>query len=158
MKKHKGQLTVFAFLLFGLCVALYLGGYSSPFFDSTENILGNKDSGENLQGTGVWDFFINGIKDFFTPENEGDWLELAFGVALAGVTLLAIVKGGSGAWVLISVMMLALIANIFILPINFMYQTASWGQADVLKPLLLVFMNLLLIMSLLSFMRTGETT
>jgi len=147
--KYKGQLTIFAFLLFGIIVALYLGGYKSPFIEFVSNDLMSMDDPSQIVNV-----FVGRLADIFT--NPASFAIV--GIVLAGVIISTIITGGgSGTLFIISLFIIMIFANIFLLPISFIFQEASWGNADVLKLILALFLNLLLIMSIISFTRSGET-
>ena len=146
--EYKGQLTIFAFLLFGIIVALYLGGYKSPFLEFVSNdLVGMKDPSQ------VFNVFMEKLVDIFT--NPASFLVV--GVLLAGVIISALVTGGGSATLfIISLFIVMIFANIFIMPISFIFEEATWGNAEILKTILVVFLNLLMIMSIISFTRSGE--
>ena len=144
--KYKGQLTIFAFLLFGIIVALYLSGYKSPFLSWLEMNLDNTDQ--------IFETFISQLAQIVTNPSSFAFV----GLLLAGVIISSLITGGgSGTLFAISIVMVVIFANIFLLPINFIFEEASWGDAEILKYIIAVFMNLLLIMSIISFTRSGET-
>jgi len=149
IQKHKGQLTIFAFLLFGMIVALYLGGYKSPFLEFVTNDLVNMEDPSQ-----VFNAFMDQLANIFSNPTSF----AIVGLLLAGVIISTIITGGgSGTLFIISLFVIMIFANIFIMPISFIFEEASWGNAEVLKLLLVVFLNLLMIMSIISFTRSGET-
>ena len=147
MKQVKGQLTIFAFLLIGIIIALYLCGYSSPFINGVEEVLRTGNT-ENL---------FNSLISSFT-----NLVTNPTGIAIIGVGLALFIgatalTGGSGFLFGISIFFVLIFANYFVLPISFIFEQASWGDAEVLKFILAFFLNSLLILSMISFIRSGET-
>jgi len=146
IKKYKGQLTIFAFLLFGIVVAMYLSGYKSPFMEWLAQNMHDTDA--------MFENFMQQLGSIFTNPTSF----AIVGLLVAGVIVSSIITGGgSGTLFAISLLMIMIFANIFLLPINFIFEEASWGDADILKSILAVFMNLLLMMSIIGFTRSGET-
>ena len=141
----KGSLTVYVFLLFGIMVAMYLSGYQSPFVEFMGNALG----GDFTNSTGVFNSLINSFTNIFT--NPGSFALV--GVLVTVITISSLISGGYSAMFAISLFIIVILANILILPVNFIFKE---NMPYVLKIILASFLNLLLIMSIVSFTRSGE--
>jgi len=141
----KGSLTVYVFLLFGIMVAMYLSGYQAPFVEFMGNALG----GDFTNSTGVFNSLINSFTNIFT--NPGSFVLV--GVLVTIITISSLISGGYSAMFAISLFIIVILANILILPVNFIFKE---NMPYVLKIILASFLNLLLIMSIVSFTRSGE--
>lgn len=149
LKKYKGTLVVFAFLLFGIILALYLAGYQSPFLSFVTTRLQEEGANFSFQDVGeIFNGFINAIVQSFTDNPVGFGI---VGIIIGGIAIASLISGGYGAIFIISLFLIMIFANIFILPISFIFEEASWGNAEVLKMILATFLNLLLIMSIITF-------
>lgn len=146
IQKHKGQLTIFAFLLIGIIIALYLSGYSSPFVDGIQEALGGNP--DNL---------LDSIVSSFGNMITNPLIIATIGVGFIGMIFGGGVSGGNGFLFAISILIILIFANYFVLPINYILEEGSWGEAEILKTILVIFLNALLIMSVISFTRSGET-
>jgi len=150
--KLKGSVTVFALILLGLIIGMYLFGFVSPIvqYVSTE-VLGENEDVEALEDV--------------EPYSAGDLLEdirqsvfsdigLAFmGLSLAG----AIITGFAGAGyigqsilsIAIPVFILNMVANIMFFPV--MTTTEAEGLPFEVNILLVIVFNTLLILTTISF-------
>lgn len=144
--KYKGQITIFAFLIIGIVIGMYLMGYTSPFLMGIDSLLkGNpQDLFNNL---------INSFKDMIiSPSGLG-----MIGIALAGIIIASAISGGSGFLFGISILIVIVFANYFVLPTAYIYESGNWGEAEILKTILVLVLNALMMVGLISFVRSGET-
>lgn len=158
MKKVKGSVTVFAMILLGLMIGMYLFGFSSPIISyvSTE-VLDQNSGGEEVTA--------ENLDEQVVPYSAGKLLEdirdqifseigLAFmGLSLAG----ALITGFAGAGyigqsilnIAIPVFILNMICNIMFYPV------ANTSGAEGLPPeiniLLVIVFNVLMILTTISF-------
>ena len=133
--KMKGAsgIRVYAFLVFGISIALYMIGYTSPFFEVMANSDGNIAS----------DLLNQFILIFTNPTF----------LALLGVSAVAsYFTGGSNFSVtfLIPMLLIMVMMNFFFLPINFIFDMA---MNPLLKVIIGGFLNLLLAFAMLEFIR-----
>ncbi len=150
--KMKGSVTVFAMILLGLIIGMYLFGFTSPIlqYASTE-VLGENEDVESLEDV--------------KPYTAGDLLEdirqsvfseigLAFmGLSLAG----AVITGFAGAgyigqsilFIAIPVFILNMICNIMFFPV--FTTTGAEGLPFEVNVLLVIVFNVLLILTTISF-------
>ena len=125
---------------------MYLMGYTSPFLKGISGLL--KGDTENL-----FENLASSFTDMVTsPTGLG-----MLGIALAGIILASVISGGSGFLFGVSILILVVFSNYFIFPTTYIYESGSWGEAEILKTILVLFLNTLLVLGLISFVRGGET-
>jgi len=144
--KEKGQLTVFAIIIIGIVIAMYLMGFTSPFINGIQDLL--KGNTENLFEN-LADAFVEMVT---SPSGLG-----MLGIALAGIIVASALSGGSGFLFGVGILILVLFSNYFILPTTYIYEQGSWGEAEILKTILVLILNTILVLGMISFIRSGET-
>lgn len=152
MMKLKGSVTVFAMILLGLIIGMYLFGFTSPIvqYVSTEVLGENQDVDalEDVKPYSAGDL-LRDIKDSVFSE-----IGLAFmGLSLAGAFLTGLAGAGyigqSILSITIPVFILNMVANIMFFPV--MYTTGAEGLPFEVNALLIVVFNVLLILTTISF-------
>ena len=136
-------LTTYAFLLFGISIAFYFAGSVPPMFavlgcDTTTQVCASTDT----IGTNLISSILNTIVN--NPS-----------IALGGIVFLvsAIILGGSFIVIYTIPILLILAANLFLLPTSFLFSDAIPFE---IRLVVGAFLNLMLIMTMLSFIRGGD--
>ena len=133
MMKGASGIRVYAFLVFGISIVLWMMGYTSPFYATVSNMSGN------IAGD-----LLNSFILIFTNPTF---------LALLGVSAVAsYFSGGSNFSVtyLIPMLLVLVMLNYFLLPINFIFDMA---MNPMLKVIIGGFLNLLLAFAMLEFVR-----
>ena len=152
MMKLKGSVTVFAMILLGLIIGMYLFGFTSPIvqYVSTEVL------GENQDVDALEDVKPYSAGDLLKDIRESIFSEI--GLAFMGLSLAgALITGFAGAGyigqsilsIALPVFILNMIANIMFFPV--MYTTEAEGLPFEVNALLIVVFNVLLILTTISF-------
>ena len=148
MMKIKGSVTVFAMILLGLIIGMYLFGFTSPLFQYANNeILG--ESGGLSEGEYNAGDLLNHITD--TMFSETGFAIMGISIAGAVVTGLAGVGyiGQSILSITIPAFILSMVANIMFFPV--MSTTEAEGLPTEISILLFIVFNVLLILTMISF-------
>ena len=148
----KGSVTVFAMILLGLIIGMYLFGFVSPIvqYVSTEVLGENEDvdSLENVEPYTAGDL----IKDLSNRVASPDGLAF-MGLSLAGAFLTGIAGAGYIGQSILSItipaFIFSLIANIMFFPV--MYTTEAEGLPTEVNILLVIVFNVLLVLTMISF-------
>ena len=146
--KLKGSVTVFAMILLGLIIGMYLFGFTSPLLQYADTeILGEEGGlGESEYTAGD---LLNHIKDTIFSDT---------GFAIMGISVVgAVVTGLAGVGyigqsilnITIPAFILSLVANIMFFPV--MGTTEAEGLPTEISGLLFIVFNVLLILTMISF-------
>jgi len=134
-------------MLFGISVALYLLGYTSPFLEVLNQTGVDSSTGE-ASASNFWDYFINKFLETFTSKE----FLATMAIPIVGSILLSGSSGQSGYFV-IPILFLTVMANFFILPTTFIF---SAELPAILKVLINSFLNLFLLLTIVEFV-TGRS-
>jgi hypothetical protein len=132
------KIAVYVFLLFGISLALYLFGFTSPAMEAFITATGEGEVASGL---------MNAMLAIFTrPE---------FLALIGAAAVVAFVSGSSGDMIAYAfpIFMLIVFANFFILPTSFIL-SASIDSFS--KIVVAGFLNLLLGLAIMEFVRSGN--
>lgn len=139
LKNRMAQaVSTYMFLLFGVAIAFYLGGYQPLVFQSFDDEIGSDQT--------LGESFINSLGAIFTDPTL---------LAVLGITAVSsFVLGGSqfSAVFIIPVFMLTVFANMFILPSTFFFDPSL---PFFIKAVIGLFMNMLLMLAIVNFVKGG---
>ena len=136
-------LTTYAFLLFGISLAFYFAGSVPPMFA----VLGCDTSAQTCASTDT--IGTNLISSILTSIANNP------SIALGGVVFLvsAVLLGGSFIVIYTIPILLIIAANLFLLPTSFLFSDALPFE---IRLIVGGFLNLMLIMTMISFIRGGD--
>ena len=150
-----GSITVYAFIVFGIVVSCYFMGYESPLIDAmTEETVIEGDNGTthsvtlNSDPVDVGHKLINAIINvLMNPMYLG---------SLLVVGLVSFLTAGGTRYMVTFIapaLILLVVLNVIILPINFIYDSSLPFE---IKLLVFSFLNLFLMLSIIEFIAGRE--
>lgn len=140
LENRSGQfISTYMFLLFGIGLVFYLGGYQPLIWTALTDEVGSDQ--------GIGEAFLNSLGDIFSNPT----LLAILGVAAISSFLI----GGAqfSAVFIIPLFILGVFANIFIIPSAFFFDNSLGFIGTALG----LFMNLLLMLAMVNFMKGGGT-
>jgi len=131
-------------MLFGISVALYLLGYTSPFLE----ILSQTGVEESGSASIIWNNIINNFLSVFS--NPILWTTMA--VPIVGSILMSGSSGQSSYFVIPLLVLTTVLANFFVLPTTYIF---SAEIPTIVKIIVNSFLNLFLLLTIIEFV-TGR--
>ena len=165
MKKYRlllsGSVTVYVLLLLGIIIGMYLFGNTSPFMSFISEKMSNQNITEPFESGNIIDMLITGIGKAFNSLVEyagshpwqtaliGGFAAITGGVLSVGYGVAGVVS------FFVPAFLLVIFANVFFFPIS-SYTGGSGGLPFPLNLLLTVILNVLMLLSILEFVRGGD--
>ena len=148
-KKMKASVTVFALIMLGMVIGMFLMGYTSMMFQFLgSDIFEGDEDGTGIESLTVDDLYRNIIDTLTSPAGlmilgVGGVFALISGLAMVGYA------GGTILSFVLPVMLLFVFANIFFFPL-FDYAIAE-GLPSMISIILTVVFNFLLMLTVVTF-------